>query len=124
MACAKPSDCAPCSKCPDSPAPVMPRCDILLNDGVYANATVVVENGCIIEVLQGIPLLYQPDNNCAGAGGGSRCAAYAAVRGACAAMGAARSGRIRRAAPDERASGSARRGRIGRAGRSARLGGG
>lgn len=70
MACAKPSDCAPCSKCPDSPAPVMPRCDIPLNDGVYANATVVVENGCIIEVLQGIPLLYQPDNNCAGTGGG------------------------------------------------------
>lgn len=70
MACAKPSDCAPCSKCPDSPAPVMPRCDVVLNDGSYENATVVVEGGCIISVTQGVPLLYQPDNNCAGAGGG------------------------------------------------------
>lgn len=70
MACAKPSDCAPCSKCPDSPQPVMPRCDVVLNDGVYANATIVVEDGCIIEINQGTPLLYQPDNNCAGAGGG------------------------------------------------------
>lgn len=69
MACAKPSDCAPCSKCPDSPAPVMPRCDITLNDGVYNNATIVVEGGCIIDVSQGVPLLYQPDNNCAGTSG-------------------------------------------------------
>ena len=69
MACAKPSDCAPCSKCPDSPAPVMPRCDITLNDGVYNNATIAVEGGCIIDVTQGVPLLYQPDNNCAGTGG-------------------------------------------------------
>ena len=70
MACAKPSDCAPCSKCPDSPAPVLPRCDVVLNDGVYANATVYIENGCIVLVQQGQPLLYQPDINCAGAVGG------------------------------------------------------
>lgn len=69
MACAKPSDCAPCSKCPDSPAPVMPRCDVVLADGSYSNATVVVEDGCIISVTQGVPLVYQPDNNCAGTGG-------------------------------------------------------
>lgn len=71
MACAKPSDCAPCSKCPEPTAPVMPRCDIALIDGVYTNATVTIENGCITSVEQGTPLLYQPDNNCAGAGGGS-----------------------------------------------------
>lgn len=70
MTCAKPSDCAPCRKCPESPPPVLPRCDIPLNDGVYANATIVVEDGCIIEVQQGTPLLYQPDNNCAGSGTG------------------------------------------------------
>lgn len=69
MACAKPSDCAPCSKCPEPVAPVMPRCDVVLNDGVYTNATVSVEGGCIVSVVQGTPLLYQPDNNCAGTGG-------------------------------------------------------
>lgn len=70
MACAKPSDCAPCSKCPDSPAPLMPRCDVALNTGTYTNATVVVdENGCIISVTQGTAMLYQPDNGCAAPGG-------------------------------------------------------
>lgn len=70
MACAKPSDCAPCNKCAESPAPVMPRCDIALTDGVYANAIVVVENGCIIEVQQGTAPLYTPDSCCAVPGGG------------------------------------------------------
>ena len=71
MTCAKPSDCAPCSKCPETPAPVMPRCDVVLQDGVYTNATVVVEDGCIIEIQQGQPLLYQPEPACGpGAGQG------------------------------------------------------
>ena len=70
MACAKPSNCAPCSKCPETPTPVMPRCDVALPDGSYVNATVVVEGGCIVSIEQGIPLLYQPDNNCSGTSGG------------------------------------------------------
>lgn len=70
MACAKPSDCAPCNKCAESPAPVMPRCNIVLTDGTYANATVVVENGCIIDVQQGTAPLYTPDSCCAVPGGG------------------------------------------------------
>lgn len=70
MACAKPSDCAPCNKCAESPAPVMPRCDIALTDGTYTNATVVVENGCIIDVQQGTAPLYTPDSCCAVPGGG------------------------------------------------------
>lgn len=70
MPCAKPSDCAPCSKCPDSAAPVMPRCDVALTDGSYSNTTIVVEDGCIVSVTQGMPLLYQPDNNCAPGGTG------------------------------------------------------
>lgn len=70
MACAKPSDCAPCNKCPESPPPVLPRCDIALPDGVFTNATVVVEGGCITIVQTGTPFLYQPDSSCAGEGGG------------------------------------------------------
>lgn len=70
MACAKPSDCAPCNKCIEPPAPVMPRCDIVLPDGSYTNATVVVENGCIIDVQPGSPPLYTPDSCCAVPGGG------------------------------------------------------
>ncbi len=70
MACAKPSNCAPCSKCPDSPEPVMPRCNVVLLDGSYTNATVVVEDGCIVAIEEGTPLLYQPDNSCSGTTGG------------------------------------------------------
>jgi hypothetical protein len=71
MACAKPNNCAPCSKCPDTPTPVVPRCNnVVLNDGTFPNATVVVEDGCIVSVTTGTPLLYQPDNNCAGSGEG------------------------------------------------------
>ena len=35
MACAKPSDCAPCNKCAEAPEPVMPRCNVVLPDGSY-----------------------------------------------------------------------------------------
>jgi hypothetical protein len=47
------------------------RCEgAIPNDGTFTNATVVIENGCVVSVTEGTPLLYQPDNNCAGAGGG------------------------------------------------------
>lgn len=71
MACAKPSDCAPCNKCPDTPAPVMPRCNVVLTDGSYTNATVVVENGCIVSLSRGNAPLYQPDSCCGDGGTGS-----------------------------------------------------
>lgn len=70
MACAKPSDCAPCNKCAEAPEPVMPRCNVVLPDGSYTNATVVVEDGCIIDVQAGSPPLYTPDSCCAVPGGG------------------------------------------------------
>jgi hypothetical protein len=50
---------------------VLPRCDVVLPDGVYTWATVVVENGCIVDVQQGQGPLYQPDICCpTGTGGG------------------------------------------------------
>lgn len=67
------TDCAPCQDCTASPDPVMPRCDIALVDGTFTNSTVVVVNGCIIEVQQGEPPLYEPDPCCvapANGGGG------------------------------------------------------
>lgn len=70
MACAKPSDCAPCNKCAEAPEPVMPRCNVVLPDGSYTNATIVVEDGCIIDVQAGSPPLYTPDSCCAVPGGG------------------------------------------------------
>ena len=71
MSCQKPTPCPPCADpCGATPDPVMPRCDIVLPDGVYTNATVVVENGCIIAVTEGEPFLYQPDSCCATPGGG------------------------------------------------------
>lgn len=72
MACAKPSNCQPCSPCAETPAPVMPRCDIVLTDGTYINATIVVEDGCIVDVQEGSAPVYSPDVCCApvGAGGG------------------------------------------------------
>lgn len=72
MSCATPSNCQPCANCGQSTPPVLPRCDVVLPDGAYTNATVVVEDGCIIDVQGGTPLLYQPDSCCAapGSGGG------------------------------------------------------
>lgn len=65
------SNCAPCANCPPTPAPVMPRCDIALPDGTYANATVVVENGCIVDVQAGSLPAYTPDPCCPEGGGGA-----------------------------------------------------
>lgn len=63
--------CANCSDCPPTPAPVMPRCDVTLPDGTYSNATVVVEDGCIVGVQAGALPVYTPDICCPdGSGGG------------------------------------------------------
>lgn len=70
--CPEPLDC--CQRCPEPPAPVLPRCDITLVDGVFTNATVVVEDGCITEVATGRPPQYSPavccDDTCSPGGGG------------------------------------------------------
>lgn len=73
MACNNSStNCAPCQDCPPSPAPVLPRCqDVILADGAYPNATVVVQQGCITHIEAGEELAYQPVNCCGSAGGGS-----------------------------------------------------
>lgn len=58
-------------ECPDTPTPVLPRCqDVVLADGTYTNATVVIEDGCITEVTEGAPFVYTPDPCCDQAGGG------------------------------------------------------
>lgn len=61
--------CEPDDRCAPTPAPVMPRCNVVLIDGTYTDATVVVEGGCIISVTQGVAPLYQPSNCCAGGAG-------------------------------------------------------
>lgn len=65
------TDCAPCQDCPPSVPPVLPRCqDIVLVDGVYPNATIVVSQGCIIQIEAGEAMAYQPDICCPTGGGG------------------------------------------------------
>lgn len=70
--CPEPLDC--CQRCPEPPAPVMPRCDVILADGTFTNSTVVVEDGCITAVTSGRPPQYSPavccDDNCGGNGEG------------------------------------------------------
>lgn len=66
--CQTPKDC--CQDCPSVPAPILPRCDIALPDGVFTNATVAVEDGCIVSVTDGRPAQYTPDPCCAPVGGG------------------------------------------------------
>lgn len=65
----QPTNCAPCSGCTPTP-PVMPRCDVVLPDGVYPWATLVVENGCITGVQPGQIPAYTPDPCCDTPGGG------------------------------------------------------
>lgn len=72
--CPDPLDC--CQPCPEPPAPVLPRCDIALADGVFTNTTVIVEDGCITSVATGRAPQYSPavccDDTCGpGNGGGS-----------------------------------------------------
>ena len=72
MACNdKNTDCAPCQDCPPVVPPVLPRCqDVVLTDGVYINATIVVDQGCIVQIAAGEPFAYQPDVCCPTSGGG------------------------------------------------------
>lgn len=66
-------NCQPCKDCPPITPPVLPRCDIALPDGVFAHATVYVDNGCITRVEAGEPYVYSPEANCGppvGGGGG------------------------------------------------------
>lgn len=70
MSCKPGTDCAPCQDCPPASTPVMPRCDVVLDDGAFTNATVIVEDGCIIQIQQGSPFNYTPDACCATPGGG------------------------------------------------------
>lgn len=65
------TNCSPYADCPPTPAPVMPRCDVVLPDGTYTNATIVVEDGCITEVQAGAAPLYTPDPCCPTGGGGT-----------------------------------------------------
>lgn len=66
MTCRHATDCQPCQQCADeAPEPILPRCDVVLTDGVFPWATVTVEDGCIVEVNEGRAPLYQPDSCCA-----------------------------------------------------------
>lgn len=65
----KPTNCAPCGDCPPAPDPLLPRCDVVLTNGVFTNATVAVENGCITSVQKGTPFVYAPESCCSGGGG-------------------------------------------------------
>lgn len=68
--CKQAIDCCACSAAP-TPAPVLPKChDVDLVDGTFTNATVVVSNGCVVDVQQGAAPLYTPDPCCATPGGG------------------------------------------------------
>ena len=57
-------DCAPCKDCPPVPNPVMPRCNNYIPNGYFTNATVVVQNGCIVAVAEGEPFQYSPATSC------------------------------------------------------------
>lgn len=71
MSCDKtPGDCRPCQDCQDVVAPIEPRCNVVLADGVFPNATAYVNNGCLVKIEAGEPLLYSPDACCSAPGGG------------------------------------------------------
>lgn len=59
-----------CENCAPPPEPILPKCDVTLPDGVYPNATVVVSEGCIIQVTGGSNRVYSPTIECCGPGGG------------------------------------------------------
>lgn len=50
---------------------MLPRCDNALGNGVFPNATVTVEAGCITAVVAGEAPLYTPDPCCATVGAGA-----------------------------------------------------
>lgn len=63
-------NCYPCGCEQPAPEPVLPRCDNVLPDGVYANATVIVVDGCISSVQAGSIPMYAPEVCCSAPGGG------------------------------------------------------
>lgn len=67
--CPEPKNCCP-TECRPTPDPILPLCDVALPDGSYPNATVTVEDGCIVMVQSGRQPLYAPDPCCAPVGGG------------------------------------------------------
>lgn len=82
MACDKSKgDCRPCLDCQDVVPQVMPRCNNALPDGVFRNATVSIDGGCIVKVTEGEPLLYQPDPCCQSTGGAVSASTGAGLKG-------------------------------------------
>lgn len=69
MNCRPAKNCAPCGDCPPAAAPVLPRCNNTLPNGVFSNATVTVEGGCVVSIVTGAAPLYTPDPCCATVGG-------------------------------------------------------
>lgn len=67
--CTNVSPCGGCGCSDTTPEPVLPRCNNALPDGVFENATVVVENGCITSITEGAAPVYTPDDCCGGGGG-------------------------------------------------------
>lgn len=76
------TNCSPCKDCQKPVPPVMPRCDVALPDGVFTNATVTVEGGCIIKVEAGEPFVYRAEPCCTPAGGGNVTGAGSGIMGA------------------------------------------
>lgn len=68
--CPEPKNCCP-TECRPTPEPILPLCDVALPDGSYTNATVTVEDGCIVHVQSGRVPQYTPDPCCAPVGGGA-----------------------------------------------------
>ena len=67
--CKQAIDCCTCGG-GDTPEPVLPKCqDVDLTDGTFTNATVVIEDGCIVDVQEGVAPQYTPDPCCATPGG-------------------------------------------------------
>lgn len=99
--CEEGKDCRPCG-CADCPDPVMPVCNVLLPDGTYTNATVTVQEGCVVQVNSGSAPQYAPTVDCCapsattggsggGGGGGGDCDCPPGPPGPAGANGAAAS---------------------------------
>lgn len=54
-------------------APIPEGCNVVFKDGVYKNATIYVENGCIVKIEDGIPFVYDPNVCCSTTNNGCAC---------------------------------------------------
>lgn len=70
MSCTNPKDCRPCEGCLPT-EPIRPHCDVILDDGVYTNATVIVQGGCIVRVQEGQLPVYDVAPCSSSPGGGA-----------------------------------------------------